>query len=125
MAREKVGEDMASTRRSRPESERHGRLSPDTSPFAEGAEGQLTGNGQPTSVTAPTQVAPGDSLVLNEIIVLQLDVTIGVEFYPTCTQSRVGGSQTGNLIQAFLVHPWSTRVEPRFARRTARRRRPR
>jgi hypothetical protein len=67
--------------------------------------GRLTGNGQFTSVTAPTQVAPGDYIVLNEVIALQLDVTIGVEFYPSCTQSRGGGSQTGKLIQAFSLRP--------------------
>jgi len=53
-------------------------------------------NGQPVSVTLPTQVAPGDYLVRHEIIALHLAQTLGgAEFYPSCTQIRVGGSQTG------------------------------
>lgn len=53
-------------------------------------------NGTPISVTLPTQVAPGDYLVRNEIIALHLAETLGgAEFYPSCTQIRVGGSQTG------------------------------
>jgi Auxiliary Activity family 9 (formerly GH61) len=54
-----------------------------------------TVNGKPASVTLPTQVAPGDYLVRHEIIA-HLTVTLGgAEFYPSCTQIRVGGSQTG------------------------------
>ena len=53
-------------------------------------------NGQPVSVTLPTQVAPGDYLVRHEIIALHLAQSLGgAEFYPSCTQIRVGGSQTG------------------------------
>jgi hypothetical protein len=53
-------------------------------------------NGKPASVTLPTQVSPGDYLVRHEIIALHLAVTLGgAEFYPSCTQIRVGGSQTG------------------------------
>jgi len=53
-------------------------------------------NGQPVPVTLPTQVAPGDYLVRHEIIALHLAQTLGgAEFYPSCTQIRVGGSQTG------------------------------
>jgi hypothetical protein len=55
-----------------------------------------TVNGKPASVTLPTQVAPGDYLVRHEIIALHLAMTLGgAEFYPSCTQIRVGGSQTG------------------------------
>lgn len=55
-----------------------------------------TVNGTPISVTLPTQVAPGDYLVRNEIIALHLAETLGgAEFYPSCTQIRIGGSQTG------------------------------
>ncbi|KAF8472202.1 glycosyl hydrolase family 61-domain-containing protein [Russula ochroleuca] len=60
-------------------------------------------NGQPISVTLPTQVAPGDYLVRNEIIALHLAETLGgAEFYPSCTQIRVGGSQTGTPNQTAL-----------------------
>jgi len=53
-------------------------------------------NGQPISVTLPTQVAPGDYLVRHEIIALHLAQSLGgAEFYPSCTQIRVGGLQTG------------------------------
>ena len=53
-------------------------------------------NGSPVSVTLPTQVAPGDYLVRHEVIALHLAVTLGgAEFYPSCTQIRIGGSQSG------------------------------
>jgi hypothetical protein len=53
-------------------------------------------NGSPISVTLPTDVSPGEYLVRNEIIALHLAMTLGgAEFYPSCTQIRVGGSQTG------------------------------
>jgi hypothetical protein len=53
-------------------------------------------NGAPASVTLPTQLAAGDYLIRHEIIALHLAVTRGgCEFYPSCTQLRVGGSQTG------------------------------
>jgi len=59
--------------------------------------------GSPVSVTLPTQVAPGDYLVRHEIIALHLAVTQGgAEFYPSCTQIRVGGSQTGTPNQTVL-----------------------
>ena len=62
-----------------------------------------TVNRQPISVTLPTQVAPGDYLVRNEIIALQLAVSLGgAEFYPSCTQIRVGGSKTGTPNQTVL-----------------------
>ena len=55
-----------------------------------------TVNGSPASVTLPTEVAPGDYLVRHELIALQLAVSVGgAEFYPSCTQIRVGGSKTG------------------------------
>ncbi|KAH9028414.1 glycosyl hydrolase family 61-domain-containing protein [Lactarius hengduanensis] len=53
-------------------------------------------NGSPVAVTLPTEVAPGDYLVRHEIIALHLAVSLGgAEFYPSCTQIRVAGSQTG------------------------------
>ncbi|KAI9452113.1 glycosyl hydrolase family 61-domain-containing protein [Lactarius psammicola] len=53
-------------------------------------------NGSPVSVTLPTDVEPGDYLVRHEIIALHLAVSRGgAEFYPSCTQIRVGGSQSG------------------------------
>jgi hypothetical protein len=52
--------------------------------------------GSPVTLTLPNQVEPGDYLVRHEIISLQLAVSLGgAEFYPSCTQIRVGGSQTG------------------------------
>jgi Auxiliary Activity family 9 (formerly GH61) len=60
------------------------------------AKTRHTVNGSPASITLPTQVAPGDYLVRHELIALQLAVSVGgAEFYPSCTQIRVGGSQTG------------------------------
>ena len=53
-------------------------------------------NTLPVLVTLPTEVAPGDYLVRHEIIALHLALTLGgAEFYPSCTQIRIGGSQTG------------------------------
>ena len=53
-------------------------------------------NGAPIPVTLPTEVAPGEYLVRHEIIALHLATTLGgAEFYPSCTQIRIGGSQTG------------------------------
>ena len=53
-------------------------------------------NSKPVSVTLPTQLAPGEYLVRQEIIGLHLAVTLGgAEFYPSCTQVRIGGSQSG------------------------------
>ena len=47
-------------------------------------------------MTLPTEVAPGEYLVRHEIIALHLAVSYGgAEFYPSCTQIRIGGSQTG------------------------------
>ena len=60
-------------------------------------------NRQPISVTLPTNVAPGDYLVRSEIIALHLATSLGgAEFYPSCTQIRVGGSQTGTPNQTVL-----------------------
>jgi Auxiliary Activity family 9 (formerly GH61) len=51
---------------------------------------------QPVTITLPAQVSPGGYLVRHEIIALQLAVSLGgAEFYPSCTQILVGGSQTG------------------------------
>jgi hypothetical protein len=44
------------------------------------------------------QLALGDYPVRYEIIALRLAVTFGsAEFYPSCTQIRIGGSQTHML----------------------------
>ncbi|KAF8266394.1 glycosyl hydrolase family 61-domain-containing protein [Lactarius quietus] len=53
-------------------------------------------NGSPVTLTLPPNIAPGGYLVRQEIIALHLAVTLGgAEFYPSCTQINVGGSQTG------------------------------
>ena len=60
-------------------------------------------DGQPIAVTLPTNVASGDYLVRNEIISLQQAVSLGgAEFYISCTQIRVGGSQIGTPNQTVL-----------------------
>ena len=52
--------------------------------------------GKSYTVTLPTEIAPGDYLIRHEIIALQRAATLGLaEFYPSCTQVRVGGSGTG------------------------------
>jgi hypothetical protein len=57
------------------------------------AKTRHTVNGKPAYVTLPAQVATGDYLDRHKI---HLAVTSGgAKFYPSCTQIRVGGSQTG------------------------------
>ncbi|KAI0665600.1 glycosyl hydrolase family 61-domain-containing protein [Trametes maxima] len=53
-------------------------------------------NGQAYTMTLPNNIAPGDYLIRHEIIALQLAVSMGgAEFYPSCTQVRVGGNGNG------------------------------
>ncbi|KAI9058961.1 lytic polysaccharide monooxygenase [Trametes sanguinea] len=53
-------------------------------------------NGETYSMTLPNDIAPGDYLIRHEIIALQLAVSMGgAEFYPSCTQVRVGGNGNG------------------------------
>ena len=53
-------------------------------------------NGSPVTLTLPTNLAPGGYLIRQEIIALHLATTLGgAEFYPSCTQLNVSGSQTG------------------------------
>ncbi|EIM92983.1 uncharacterized protein STEHIDRAFT_47129 [Stereum hirsutum FP-91666 SS1] len=52
--------------------------------------------GKSFSVSLPDNLAPGDYLIRHEIIALHLaDSEGGAEFYPSCTQVRIGGSGTG------------------------------
>jgi hypothetical protein len=60
-------------------------------------------NGSPVTLTLPANIAPGQYLVRQEIIALHLATTLGgAEFYPSCTQINVGGSQTGTPNQTVL-----------------------
>lgn len=53
-------------------------------------------NGGVATATLPNTLAPGNYLVRHEIIALHLAITIGgAEFYPSCSQITVGGTQTG------------------------------
>ncbi|KAI0694067.1 glycosyl hydrolase family 61-domain-containing protein [Cytidiella melzeri] len=62
-----------------------------------GAWAQATLNtGAPINVTLPSNLASGNYLVRHEIIALQLAMSVGgAEFYPSCSQLKVGGSGTG------------------------------
>ncbi|KAG6829903.1 hypothetical protein H0H92_003036 [Tricholoma furcatifolium] len=61
-------------------------------------------NGEPVNVTLPPTLAAGNYVVRHEIIALQLAVSLGgAEFYPSCTQITVGGSQTGGPTEDELV----------------------
>jgi len=61
-------------------------------------------NQQPYSTKIPSTLAPGEYLIRNEIIALHLAVTLGgAEFYPTCVQVKVGGSQTAVASSSELV----------------------
>lgn len=56
----------------------------------------ITVDGKSFSVTLPDNLAPGDYLIRHEIIALHLAQSEGgAEFYPSCTQIRIGGSGTG------------------------------
>jgi hypothetical protein len=56
------------------------------------------------TVTIPTNLAPGNYLIRHEIIALHLAIQRrGAEFYPACTQLRVGGSQSGKPADSELV----------------------
>ncbi|KAI8995251.1 glycosyl hydrolase family 61-domain-containing protein [Trametes punicea] len=53
-------------------------------------------NGGTYSINIPNNIAPGDYLIRHEIIALQLAVSMGgAEFYPSCTQVRIGGNGNG------------------------------
>ncbi|TCD71381.1 hypothetical protein EIP91_010087 [Steccherinum ochraceum] len=52
--------------------------------------------GKPLTVSLPSNLKAGNYLVRHEIIALHLASTIGgAEFYPSCTQLKVGGDGTG------------------------------
>ncbi|KAF9233580.1 glycoside hydrolase family 61 protein [Melanogaster broomeanus] len=53
-------------------------------------------DGGPANVTIPSTMKSGQYLIRHEIIALHLATTMGgAEFYPSCTQVNVGGSQVG------------------------------
>ncbi|KAF8839801.1 hypothetical protein BDN67DRAFT_969554 [Paxillus ammoniavirescens] len=53
-------------------------------------------NGGPSNVTIPSTLKPGQYLIRHEIIALHLANELGgAEFYPSCTQLDIGGSQVG------------------------------
>ena len=52
--------------------------------------------GKQADIKLPATLAPGNYIIRHEIIALHLATSKGgVEFYPSCTQLNVGGSQTG------------------------------
>ncbi|KAJ7708236.1 glycosyl hydrolase family 61-domain-containing protein [Mycena rosella] len=60
--------------------------------------------GTAANVTLPSNIKPGAYLIRHEIIALHLaTVKGGAEFYPSCSQIRVGGSGTGAPTAAELV----------------------
>lgn len=61
-------------------------------------------NGQPATVRIPSNLAPGNYLIRHEIIALHLgEQQGGAEFYPSCTQLKVGGSGSGQPGSCNLV----------------------
>ena len=53
-------------------------------------------DGLPATVSLPSNIAPGEYLIRHEILALHSAQSVGgAEFYPSCAQLRVGGSQTG------------------------------
>ena len=64
----------------------------------------LLDDGGVDTVTIPSNLAPGNYLIRHEIIALHLATQRrGAEFYPACTQLRIGGSQTGKPADSELV----------------------
>ena len=60
--------------------------------------------GKPISATVPKNLAPGNYLIRHEIIALHLAEKVGgAEFYPSCTQVKVGGSGNGTPKSSELV----------------------
>lgn len=56
------------------------------------------------TVNLPATLAPGNYLIRHEIIALHLAEQFqGAEFYPSCSQLRVGGNQSGGPSQNELV----------------------
>ncbi|KDR76812.1 hypothetical protein GALMADRAFT_31073, partial [Galerina marginata CBS 339.88] len=52
--------------------------------------------GAVANASIPRNLAPGNYLIRHEIIALQIAVSMGgAEFYPSCSQLRIGGDQTG------------------------------
>lgn len=50
----------------------------------------------PATVVLPANLAPGGYILRSEIIALHLGTEMGgAEFYPSCSQLQVGGTQTG------------------------------
>ncbi|KAF8827606.1 hypothetical protein HHX47_DHR4000019 [Lentinula edodes] len=61
-------------------------------------------NGAFTNVTLPSTLSPGNYLIRHEIIALHLATALGgAEFYPACSQVKVGGSQTGMAEDSEMV----------------------
>jgi len=62
-------------------------------------------NGAPATAQIPANLAPGNYLVRHEIIALHLanNGPRQAEFYPSCTQIRVGGSGAGRPLDSELV----------------------
>ena len=61
-------------------------------------------NGDAFTIKLPENLTPGDYLIRHEIIALQIAVSVGgAEFYPSCSQLRVGGSQSGAPSSSDLV----------------------
>ncbi|KAJ3715316.1 glycosyl hydrolase family 61-domain-containing protein [Lentinula raphanica] len=61
-------------------------------------------NGAFTNVTLPSTLAPGNYLIRHEIIALHLATSVGgAEFYPACSQVKVGGSQAGTAKDSEMV----------------------
>ncbi|KAI9058946.1 lytic polysaccharide monooxygenase [Trametes sanguinea] len=52
--------------------------------------------GKPAEVQLPSNIAPGEYLIRHEILALHTAMSLGgAEFYPSCTQLKVSGSETG------------------------------
>ncbi|KAH6904125.1 glycoside hydrolase, partial [Coprinopsis sp. MPI-PUGE-AT-0042] len=61
-------------------------------------------SGRPASARIPSNLAPGNYLIRNEVIALHIAATLGgAEIFPSCTQLRVGGSGNARPSEGELV----------------------
>ncbi|KAF7760304.1 CAZyme family AA9 [Agaricus bisporus var. burnettii] len=59
---------------------------------------------KPFKVSLPKNIAPGNYLIRQEVIALHAAVSVGgAEFYPSCSQLKIGGSGTGKPKSSELV----------------------
>jgi len=60
--------------------------------------------GEPAKAVIPSKLAPGNYLIMNQLVSLHLADSKGAEFYASCSQLKVGGNQSGAPSKSELVN---------------------